>query len=207
MNPAAYAALMEQVRRADALRERTDARNHEPRADSLAAGDAAIPHARFVRLVADVAMAVAADHLLTWQLVVTRGVIPIYAPMTLLRSAVESAVKVRWVVDNRIAGPRRVGRGVAAQVEDYDERRKFEVSVKAGPRPPGAGKSAADRLADLVADRDRDGVPIEHVPSYTDLTRDYGVPSRSDTQWLYRLMSAFAHGTPGPSTGRTWALA
>jgi hypothetical protein len=145
------------------------------------------------------ALGVASDHLTAWKLIVYGGLIPIYSPMTLLRAALEGAVMCRWLVDPRPEPLERVARGVAAQVADYDERRKWEAGIRAPARPARAGKSASDRLAELTAARDKDGIPVVRLPGMTDLAKRFGAPGYRDVSAYYRLMSAFAHAKP-------WAL-
>ncbi len=66
---------------------------------------------------------------------VAGGLIPTDAPITLFRAALEGAVMTRWLVDPRPVPRERVGRGVAAQLKDYDKRRKFEAAAHAQLRP------------------------------------------------------------------------
>lgn len=200
MEPEAAVELKRAVDRADEIHARAQGVSREPQFGSLAASDAAVAHARWVILSANMALGVASDHLTAWKLVVDSRVIPIYSPMTLLRAALEAAILCRWLVDPRPDPLERVARGVAAQVADYDERRKWEATIGApDERPPGAGKSGASRLADLVAARDADGIPVLALPGATDLAKSFGAPGYRDVSGFYRLMSAFAHAKP-------WAL-
>lgn len=199
MEPEAVVELRRAVDRADAIRERDRRMVRDPRPGSLASVDAAIPHARWVQMSARMALGVASDHLTSWKLIVDGRLIPIYSPMTLLRAALEGAVMCRWLVDSRPDPLERVARGIAAQLADYDERRKWEAAIGAQERPPGAGRSGAERLADLVAARDADGIPTVHLPGMTDLAKQFGAPGYRDISGFYRLMSAFAHAKP-------WAL-
>jgi len=57
-----------------------------------------------------------------------------------------------WLVEPGIDSVTRLGRGVAARADDYEERRKFEESIGAkAPPPPTRHRLAKDRLADLMA--------------------------------------------------------
>ncbi len=208
MDPEASAELHRAVARSVAIHERAQRKIGDPRPGSPAAADAVIPHARWIITSANMAVGVAADHLFAWKLIVDGRQIPVYAPMTLLRTALEGAVLTRWLVDPRPGALERVSRGVAAQLDDYDERRKFETSVKARaktegllePLPPSApGKSGADRLAELITARDDAGIPAIKQPGSTDLMMRFGAPDYRDVSSLYRLVSAFAHAKP-------WAL-
>lgn len=196
MESEATVGLRRAVDRADAIHARVAALHQDPRPGSTAASDAEIPHARWVLLSARMALGVASDHLTAWRLIVDTRTIPIYSPMTLLRAALEGGLLCRWLVDPRIAPPERVARGVSAQMADYDERRKWEEAIRAPDRPAGSGKSGADRLADLVAARDADGISTVRLLGPTDLAKGFGAPGYRDVSWLYRLMSAFAHAKP-----------
>ncbi len=66
------------------------------------------------------AIGVAVDHLYAWQQLVSAGPIPIYAPITLLRAALEAGVTTRWLVDPRRIAMERVGRGIAGPLADND---------------------------------------------------------------------------------------
>src|SRR5439155_24421457 len=104
------------VARVDEIHARAYRRFNAPEPGSRAAADATIPHARWVITYAGLAVGSAADHILAWKLVADGGLIPIYAPMTLLRGALEAAVTARWLVDLRPTAEERVGRGIAAQL-------------------------------------------------------------------------------------------
>lgn len=203
MDPDAARELRTTLLRVDDLRSRAGRRPPEARPGALGAADADVPHARWVVAGANMAIGVAVDHLYAWQQLVGAGPIPIYAPMTLLRTALEAAVTTRWLVDPRPSARERVGRGIAAQLDDYDERRKFETIARArtpGYPPPSAGaKSAPDRIADLKADRDGAEIPVVRLLGPTELMKNWGAPGHQDFTWLYRLLSAFAHAKP-------WAL-
>jgi hypothetical protein len=198
MDPEAVQELRTALARLDALHSRAEAVNGtDPQAGSAGAADAALPHARFVLTNAGRSLTVAVDHLGAWSLIVQAGTIPLFAPMTLLRAALEAASLARWLIDADVASATRVARGVAVQLADHEERKRFETAgeIPAGP----GGKSAAGRAADLRAARDRDGVPLLPVERATTLAKLYGPPGHADRSWLYRLTSAFAHG-------KEWAL-
>jgi hypothetical protein len=193
MDSQAARDLVAAVDRAVEIRDRVT-RLGDPFPGSVAAIDATIPHARWVVVTAAIALGVAADHMVTWRNIVHAGSIPIYAPMTLLRSALEAAVLTRWVVDPRCDPTSRVARGIAAEIDNHRERGLFEVAVHAPPRPPGTGMSGADRQAELAAARDAAKIPRVELLGMTGLAAAFGAPGYADVSWLYRLLSAFAHG-------------
>jgi hypothetical protein len=202
MDPGAARDLLAAVDRAVEIRDRV-MRLADPVAGSLAAADASIPHARWVYVTASIALGVAADHLMTWRGIVRSGSIPVHAPMTLLRSALEAAVLTRWVVDDRCDAQTRVARGIAAEIDNHRERGLFEDAIHAGPRPPRVGLSGAERRAELAAARDAAQIPRVALPGKTSLAADYGAPGHADLTWLYRLLSAFAHGKEWSYFGTT----
>lgn len=98
---------------------------------------------------------------------------------------------------------------MAAQVADYDERRKFEEA--AGFKIPPRGKSAAQRLADLMVVSTQLGLTRQNkkgetilavtVPATVDLFDKYepAMPNAKG-QWRYRLYSGYAHAKQWATT-------
>lgn len=172
---------------------RTKALHAGPRRGSLAAADARLPEGRFVSVFSTQALGFAIDHLKAWQLLVLGGSHPAFAQMTLVRGSIEGAVTSRWLTDASAAASARVSRGVAAALDDYDERRKFENAAGVPAPEPGTGaKSGGQRMAELREARDRAQVAEVRYPPTTELVRQYGAEEGA-TEWLYRLVSAFAH--------------
>jgi hypothetical protein len=136
-------------------------------------------------------------------------IMPLYAHMSPLRTAHEAALLAEWLTDPAIDDDTRRARGIAVQLEDYDERRKFENST-GGPRMPLRGKSAAGRIADLMALAGRLGLTKTNkkgevvlavaVPAAVELFDMYE-KSRpgSKGQAIYRLESGYAHA-------KQWAI-
>lgn len=219
LDPAILKALTHAVTRIDALVTRCEAVTAaNPRPGSRASIDQAIshpgpktpeiPHGRFPLMLATTAVGVAADHLRTFAGVLRAGSLPMYASLTLLRTALETAAFCRWLVDPALSPEERVARGIAAQLDDYDERGKFEDAF--APKEPRSGglpaivarewRSGAERLAELAADLESPKAVAKLFDGPTAMVRDYGPPDdRRDPSWSYRLASAFSHG-------KTWAL-
>ncbi|HVM31464.1 MAG TPA: hypothetical protein VM305_11920 [Candidatus Limnocylindrales bacterium] len=171
---------------------------------SPATDDVAYPAGRSVWDMATAAWQSGGDNLLAWHhLLVTATVQPHAAQYTLVRGALEGAVTCRWLTDPYVAPERRRLRGAAAQLEDFAERRKFEESIGAGPFVLPA-KSGADREADfkdLLIEQDM--VPEERMDDFrtmgiTDRCKHYALVSGRDGSWLYRVLSAYAHGMQWP---------
>lgn len=138
--------------------------------------------------------------------------------MTLLRGALEGAVRCRWMVADDIASLERVARGYAAKRTDFDERRKFEQSrehERADDQDEShSGKSGAERKVELEAARAAAAVPFARYVDTTQLMKEYRLE-----RW-YRLASAAAHGMewvlaaaqlepydgPPPATGVTHGI-
>jgi hypothetical protein len=201
MDPAAVAELRRLLRDVAELRHRLEAALRAPAApDSQAAADDALPDARLVTVYAGQALTVAIDHLNAWRLLVNGPEIPILAHLSLLRGALEGAVRCRWHVDATAGSGTRVGRGFAARRADQGERRKFETSPEDEARSPQPthGRSAVQRLAELdtpEARKAREDAGIRAV-GFTDTTSlmvAYG-----HERW-FRLASGLTHG-------KEWAL-
>jgi hypothetical protein len=122
-----------------------------PAPGSRAARDLADPARAYAHDQAIGCIKAALDHLVAWRaLLVDAKIMPTYAHMSLLRTAHEAALLAQWLMDPSIDDDTRRARGIAAQFADYQERKKFEDSI-GGPRMPLSGKSAADRITDLLA--------------------------------------------------------
>lgn len=139
---------------------------------------------------------VAADHAIAWHDLLTRaGLQPFRAHGTLLRGCLESAVVCRWLVDPSADQNTRLGRAVGLQLDDFVERGKFEAATGSADREPvGSAARAKERVAELRKDAEDAGVKPIKPMGYVDLFDRYSVGG-----WLYRLLSAFAHG-------KQWAL-
>jgi len=182
----------------------------DPAEGSAAARDALEPERAYAHDQAHGCIRAALDHLVTWRYVMVEArIIPLYGHMSLLRTAHEAALLAQWLMDRAIDDDTRRARGVAVQLEDYDERRKFEDST-GGPRMPLRGKSAAGRIDDLMAaavrlgltktNKKGDGVLTVTVPATVDLFDMYEKVSPGwKGQAIYRLESGYAHA-------KQWAL-
>ncbi len=141
---------------------------------------------------------VGSEPLLIWHNLLNSGnLLPTYSQFVLMRATIEALVTVRWLLapSNR---PERVGRAVALQLADYDERRKFENSFfdLASLARTGDAKTAVDRLAELRTAASAEGILPAVVPSATDRVRDFAVMWNGDGEWVYRILSASTHALP-----------
>jgi hypothetical protein len=172
---------------------------------SPASDDVGQPAGRSAWDLATAAWQSGGDNLLAWHYL-RLGADPVQphaAHYTLIRGALEGAVTCRWLVDPYVAPERRRLRGAAAQLEDYAERRKFEDAIGVPPFEPPA-KSGGQREADfkkLLVDADlvaAEAVEDLRTMAMTDRCRHYALLSRRDGSWLYRVLSAYAHGLQWP---------
>jgi hypothetical protein len=172
---------------------------------SLAAADALVAHARRVVAATATALSVATDHLVAWRTIAPSGSpLTIYAPITLVRAALEGAFVARWLVDPTSESVQRVARAMAWQIEDYRQRASFEAAAIARAEARGhpvrkldpPAHTGEQRRAELVAARAAAGIPEVRLPKMTELARLYGLAGKVDAHWAYRLASAYAHGLP-----------
>jgi len=202
MDPEAVASLRRALGRVDGLQARlVAAARPGPVGSSLAAVDDALPQARFVSIHAIQGVSAALDHLLAWRLLMHGPLVPLHAPMTLLRGTLEGAVRCRWLVDGDLDTVTRVARGYSAKRDDYLQRRRFEESrerlddEKGRPaRMASTGKSASERLVELEGWRLDAKIPVVAFTDTTALMKAYRLE-----RW-FRLASAAAHG-------KEWVLA
>lgn len=213
MAPAVQQALMVNLGRLDELTKRLDIALTTPPANSSPASTELADETKaYAYDLAAVNLRAAIDHLLTWRLLLQAGVMPTYAHMSLIRTAQESALLAYWLMEPGVASGTRHARGIAAQADDYEERRKFEESVGAKPpAPPSKAKLAKDRLAALMAKAaqlgmtkpNKNGDPALRItaPATVELF-DLYVPTGTAAkgQAYYRLYSGYAHA-------KQWALA
>lgn len=141
------------------------------------------------------ALSFAKDHLLAWRKLQRGGGKPDFAHVTVLRSMLEGAVTCRWVLDPSNTSDERILRASWTQLDDLENRRKFEDSIGAtnAARPPGA-KSGADRKRELQLEMERLDMPLRPL-NMTDLFERYAAVSGSGG-FAYRLAGAFAHNRP-----------
>jgi hypothetical protein len=141
-------------------------------------------------------LGVAGDHLETWRLLIEDAHRqPGWAHLTLLRGAIENASFCRWLVEPTATSFERVRRGVAAQLNDWDERRKFEVASRADRLPrTGEGRTGRERVDELLGLRRAHGVAELQVPDFITLCATYAVAGDLGGNAVYGLASAFAHG-------------
>lgn len=226
----AHAALLHDLSAIDEFWRRFDvALLTPPAAGSAAAADLADKLRAYAHDQAATAIRAALDHLRSWRTLLNAGEVPTYAHLSLIRTAHEAAFVALWLADPAIDSDTRRARGIAAQADDYDERRKAEEAIGLMVAQP-PGRLAADRLADLMSAADslglvsqnRRGQPILAVtlPPAVELFDLYEPVSRPTAkgQFFYRLYSAYAHAkqwamsmgaqpkVPYDASGRTIAL-
>jgi hypothetical protein len=183
----------------------------EPAEGSVAARDLADVERAYAHDHAHGCIGAALDHIGTWRFVfVEAKTMPLYGHMSLLRTAHEAALLAEWLMDPAIDDDTRRARGVAVQLADFEERRRFEECT-GGPRMPLKGKNAAGRIADLMAQAARLGLTKANKKGQTvlaiavpatvelfDLYEEVSIPGWKG-QAIYRLESGYAHA-------KQWAL-
>jgi hypothetical protein len=211
ISPQSQQALAADLARLDDLQHRKGVTTFAAAAaGSRAARDIADQARAYAHDHASGRISAALDHLVAWRaLLLDAQIMPMYAHMSLLRTAHEAALLALWLVDPSINDDTRRARGIATQLADYKERKKFEDSV-GGPRMPLQGKSAADRINDLMTtatglgltktNRRGDIVLATDIPATVDLFDIYETDRPMlKGQFIYRLQSGYAHA-------KQWAL-
>lgn len=159
---------------------------------SRSLGNATFTHAA-------IASSIAVDHVEAWHRLLSVGRLQtLAAHASLARAAMEGAVTCRWLVDPRIDSEERRWRGAIAELEDHRQRREFERTAGITDHPPPS-RSGAERYAEHERRMRRERVwradHNQRMPAVTDLFREYAIADKpGGGEWLYRLLSAFAHG-------------
>jgi len=147
----------------------------------------------------------AIDHLETLRLLVVEArAVPSFAHMTLLRGALEPALQARWAMAGTTDD--RVARGFALELENLDERRKFEECVDDGSLARGRIVQLLEKAEGIgLTSLNKRGERCLTKPAigYIDLLRilpsaDPSMTKSSDDSWVYRFLSGYAHA-------KTWA--
>lgn len=148
----------------------------------------------------------AVEHLDAWRILYeVAHVLPSFAHITLIRTAVEGSVKARWLLDTAITSDERLARGVSAQRADYEERRKFEEAAGMVAPRTGSFKPAKERISELEKAARSVGIPVRKPPDRIRLFDQYVFPAvesqtpRKVGGVLYRLIS-------GPAHAMQWSL-
>jgi hypothetical protein len=160
-----------------------------PADGSVAAGDVTRPEGHRIWIVANQMWASAVEHAMAWhQLLIKAKYIPRSAHYTLLRGTFEGVVTCRYAIDQTVSQSMRVSRACALQLEDWRQRKNFEEDsgIKT---PPSPAKTASERIDDLRKAMKANGIAEVTLPKMIQLFESHG-----DGSWLYRVLSAHAHG-------------
>lgn len=229
ISPRVAAAVRQDLARVDELWRRLDVVVLTPPAEGSAAQqELGQPLRAYAHDHASTALRAALDHLRAWRNLFTAGEVPMYAHLSLLRTAHESALFAYWLAEPGIDADTRRARGVAAHADDQDERRKCEKAMELA-KPALPAKLAVDRLAELMAaaaqcglvgpNKKGDPVLTTTAPAAVELFDMYEtVRPPAKPQSIYRWYSGYAHAkqwalmmgaepqAPFDSSGRTIAL-
>jgi hypothetical protein len=83
-------------------------------------------------VIASKKLAVASDHLLTWNRIVFDGLfLPAWSHLSLLRPVLEASVQARFVIDPTTDSRTRVARALGLAIDDLDWLRKVEATMSA----------------------------------------------------------------------------
>lgn len=149
------------------------------------------------------AAAIGVDHLVAWaNLRVRAGSQPPFSHFTLIRAAIEGCAVARWLCDPAVTAAVRVQRAAGVQLEDYEQRLRFENRTGSGlVKPTGSGRTAAQRLAGLKKLLASHKVTALQMPPTTVLFGRYAPFDDRPIggEGLYRLMAGVIHS-------KVWSL-
>lgn len=157
--------------------------------------DAGLPLGHHVGFLASGYLTTGVEHLVMWdQLLTVAAVQPIAVHMTLIRSAMECAVMSRWLLESGDSAE-RIRRGVAVLLKSYRNKGDFDRDFGIADKYVLPAKGGAVRAAELLAMRNDAGIEIRKVPEMTELFGGYASQGPGPGRSVYRLLSAYAHGT------------
>jgi hypothetical protein len=145
----------------------------------------------------DLALEYAADHLSAFARLLSEP-IETLACFTCIRSMLEMSAIGAWVLDPAISTRERIARVFAVRYDAIDQQLKFGRCASVDQQKIA---DLEQRLVDVEADACRAGYPPlrnkkgaicgigVHMPGATEMIRDV-----LKDEWLYRLLSAVAHG-------------
>jgi hypothetical protein len=158
----------------------------DPKEGSRAVADATVPFGPCALMYAGQSLQVAIDQLIAWHaLFAVARHLPSFAHVTLLRTAIESAAKARWLVDMAEPSTERAFRGALCQLESTVELRRF---VQTDPENEQLAKIRRRERA-LRKVMARHGYDPGRKINSTEIAESYGIG-----EWAWRFTSGFAHG-------------
>ncbi len=181
--------------------ERHEQRSSQPEAGSIMSQDIAHfgndkPFANAMTL-ADLSFQYTHDHLSLFVRLLTSPVDPLTS-CTIVRSLLETAAIGAWVVDPNVDTVTRVSRTYAIRFESIIQQLKVLQCTRGIPQSDI--EKTASRVDFLANDAALHGVNVERVKGKVKLvgTRKLGptdmIKEVLDAEWIYRLLSAVAHG-------------
>ena len=142
-------------------------------------------------------LGVAVDHAKAWVRLFESHGLPQYAHLTLLRATLEAAVTVRWLI-SAVTPEGRVAAAVSMLEEDLVDWDRLVDSFP-GSADPDDTAVHAKVLGEIRAQVAVAGFQTKRPPSTSDRVRDFGVHPGPKTDWIFRILSAPAHGS-------TWSI-
>jgi hypothetical protein len=137
------------------------------------------------------------DHAEAWVRLFESHGLPQYAHLTLLRATLEAAVTVRWLI-SAVTPEGRVAAAVSMLEEDLVDWDRLVDSFP-GSADPDDTAVHAKVLGEIRAQVAVAGFQTKRPPSTSDRVRDFGVHPGPKTDWIFRILSAPAHGS-------TWSI-
>lgn len=140
---------------------------------------------------------VAVDHAETWRQLLESHGMPRYAHLTLLRAALEAAVTARWLISAATTEGRVAA--AASMLEEVLVDWERLVDSFPGKVAPDSSAVYTNALGEFRAQVVVAGLQTKRPPPTSDRVRDFGVHPGQKTDWIFRMLSAPAHGS-------TWSV-
>jgi hypothetical protein len=148
-------------------------------------------------MVASIKLAVALDHMLVWAALFVDGrrLLPGYAHLSLMRPAFEASAQVRWLLDASVGPEVRIGRGLGAEIKDYEWRRKFEKAMADGGHVfDPSYRLAQTRIDEVLAEARAATTAVIPLPDTTTLVRELRLFDVATDLMAWQYTSGVLHG-------------
>jgi hypothetical protein len=186
-----------------------------PSEGSLAAQDGGTLLGRMTFDLSQVALGIGFEHLACWYALPLQACrMPAVTHFTLIRTALEGATLVRWLLEPTTNAD-RISRSARAQWDDYEQQRQMQEVAGAPTEQRGGWKPASQKQHELLAAVNSAGLKLAKRRSKTYRFDHYVFPEeqvakhggRRIGKLLYQVLSAPAHAHQWSAyQGARWEL-